>query len=215
MKQLAQSASARDNILHILKTQGPLSASDLAERLGVTAIAVRQHLVAMESDGLIKAEEERRPVGRPVRIWRPTRQAHARFADSHSDLAISMLNAARSAFGEEGLLQLFQERSKQLRAHYASKLPGGNAPLVERVSSLATMRSDEGYMAEVIRCEDGAVMLVENHCPICSAAETCNRICDAELDLFRSVLGEGVRVEREEHILQGARRCAYRIASAD
>jgi predicted ArsR family transcriptional regulator len=31
------------------------------------------------------------------------------------------------------------------------------------------------------------------------------------LDLFRSVLGHGVDVERTEHIVGGDRRCAYRV----
>ncbi|PJI50782.1 MarR family transcriptional regulator, partial [Methylobacterium radiotolerans] len=36
--------------------------------------------------------------------------------------------------------------------------------------------------------------------------------CRSELELFRKVLGEGVQVDREEHILAGARRCAYRVS---
>ena len=36
--------------------------------------------------------------------------------------------------------------------------------------------------------------------------------CRAELDTFREVLGPDASVEREEHIVQGDRRCAYRIS---
>ena len=72
------------------------------------------------------------------------------------------------------------------------------------------MRCAEGYMAELR--QDGAdFIFIENHCPICSAAKACMGFCRSELELFRKVLGEGVRVEREEHILAGARRCAYRV----
>lgn len=35
--------------------------------------------------------------------------------------------------------------------------------------------------------------------------------CTTEQDLFRTVLGEDVTVERVEHIVAGDRRCAYRI----
>ncbi|MEM1241845.1 MAG: transcriptional regulator, partial [Cyanobacteria bacterium P01_H01_bin.26] len=35
-----------------------------------------------------------------------------------------------------------------------------------------------------------------------------------ELEVFQAVLGEHVEVERTEHILNGSRRCAYRVASA-
>jgi predicted ArsR family transcriptional regulator len=79
------------------------------------------------------------------------------------------------------------------------------------------MRDAEGYMAEAQLPPDnggggdGSVLLVENHCPICAAARACQNFCRAELDVFRRVLGPDVRVERVEHQLAGARRCAYRI----
>jgi predicted ArsR family transcriptional regulator len=36
-------------------------------------------------------------------------------------------------------------------------------------------------------------------------------LCRSELAIFRAVLGADVTVERTDHILAGARRCAYRI----
>jgi predicted ArsR family transcriptional regulator len=55
------------------------------------------------------------------------------------------------------------------------------------------------------------LLLIENHCPICAAARACQNFCRAELEVFRQALGEGAEVTREEHLLLGARRCAYRI----
>ena len=67
-------------------------------------------------------------------------------------------------------------------------------------------------MAEVRAEEEGGgFLLVENHCPICAAANACQGFCSTELDLFRSVLGPGVEVERVEHIVSGDQRCAYRV----
>ena len=55
--------------------------------------------------------------------------------------------------------------------------------------------------------------LIENHCPVCSAARACTGLCANELQVFQDVLGDEVRVAREEHILQGARRCVYRVSA--
>src|SRR5260370_300875 len=77
------------------------------------------------------------------------------------------------------------------------------------------------HAAQVARClectamRDGSMLLAENHCPICAAASTCQGLCREELSLFRAVLGDKARVERTDHILAGARRCAYRITAAD
>jgi predicted ArsR family transcriptional regulator len=65
-------------------------------------------------------------------------------------------------------------------------------------------------MAEA-KAEGDGYVLVESHCPICVAATACRGFCRAELDTFRAVLGPGASVERTEHIVQGDRRCAYRV----
>ena len=54
-------------------------------------------------------------------------------------------------------------------------------------------------------------LLVEDHCPICAAAATCQGLCRSELQIFARCLGDGARVERVEHVLAGARRCAYLV----
>jgi predicted ArsR family transcriptional regulator len=69
-------------------------------------------------------------------------------------------------------------------------------------------------MAEWSPDPGGGFLLVENHCPICAAAAACQGFCRAELQAFRNALGPDVVVERAEHILAGARRCAYRITSS-
>ncbi|MHC2298710.1 putative ArsR family transcriptional regulator [Rhizobium mongolense] len=82
--------------------------------------------------------------------------------------------------------------------------------LASRVRQLTAIRTREGYMADSWMEEDGSFLLVENHCPICAAARACAGFCRSELETFRNVLG--ANVERSEHILLGARRCAYRIS---
>jgi predicted ArsR family transcriptional regulator len=66
-------------------------------------------------------------------------------------------------------------------------------------------------MAEVKRENELSFLFIENHCPICAAAMTCQGFCDTELNLFRNVLGPEIAVERVEHIVSSNRRCTYRI----
>jgi len=199
--------SSRERILHILKTKGTQTAAALARRLGMTAVAARQHLETLEAEGLVAYEERPKGVGRPAREWRLTQKAAALFPDCHGELAVAMLTSMRDAFGDEGLARLVALRTKTQARAYRERIPP-RAPLHRKVKELAAIRRDEGYMAEWSRDGRG-FLLVENHCPICAAASTCQGLCAGELDLFRTVLG--ARVERTEHILAGARRCTYRI----
>ncbi len=59
-------------------------------------------------------------------------------------------------------------------------------------------------MAKVRKEDHGSYLLVENHCPICAAANACQGFCATELDLFRSVLGPEVHIERVELRFAGA-----------
>jgi predicted ArsR family transcriptional regulator len=203
-------ARARDRVLYRLKTRGPQTASALASRLGITAMAVRQHLAALEEEGLVAYVDERRKVGRPARLWRLTPEGSERFPDTHADLTLELIDAVKATFGDEGLDRLVQRRTREQLDTYRAELPGKDSPLEKRIAALAGIRRREGYMAEWTREGDG-FLLVENHCPICAAARTCQGLCREELQLFRTVLGGNVTVERVDHILSGARRCAYRI----
>ncbi len=207
---MATGEKSGERILFQLKTRGPRTAAQLAERLGMTPMGTRQHLAQLQQEGLVHFEEERRPVGRPVRVWSLSDKAHGRFPDGHADLTVEILAAVRKSFGASGMDKLVRARTREQLALYKRKLPA-KGPLEPRVKALAKLRSEEGYMAECKRNKDGSFSLVENHCPICAAAELCRGLCAGEIELFSQSLGKGVRIERTEHLMEGARRCVYRI----
>lgn len=205
--------TTRRAIVKLLKTDGPLDSAQLAERLGVTAMAVRQHLYALQGERLVTAEERAGPVGRPAKYWMLTREADRLFPEAYAELSVALVGAMEDAFGAEGLQRVLASRCARQRVDYAKRIRPSDS-LKKKVAELARVRTEEGYMAEVTRGEDGSYLLVENHCPICAAATACQGFCATELELFRSVLGPGVAVDRVEHIVSGDRRCAYRIARA-
>jgi len=203
----------RRAIVHLLKTEGPLTSSQLADRLGVTAMAVRQHLYALTSEKLVTVEERPVPIGRPAKHWQLTPEANRLFPDAYAELNVSLIAAMEDAFGEKGLQRVLESRCARQQAAYAGRI-NPSASLKQKLEQLAAIRTEEGYMAEVKPGGDGTFLFIENHCPICAAATECQGFCVAELELFRKVLGPGVTVKREEHIISGARRCAYRVKRA-
>ena len=201
---------AADRFLILLKTRGPQTAADLGRATGVTGEAARQQLVRLAADGLVVATAEPHGVGRPAQVWGLTAAGNARFPDAHAELTAQLIRSIRTQLGEDVLDRLIDARSAESKASYAAALEG-SADLGERVARLAEARTREGYMAES-RAEGGGYVLVENHCPICVAATACQGFCRAEIDTFREVLGPDTAVERTEHIVQGDRRCVYRIS---
>jgi predicted ArsR family transcriptional regulator len=200
----------RRAITKLLKTEGPIDSAQLAERLGLTAMAVRQHLYALQREGLVTAEERPVPIGRPAKFWRLTREADSLFPEAYAELSVALIDSVKDAFGEEGLERVLTSRCARQRMDYGKRIKPA-ATLERKLRDLAKVRTEEGYMAEIREEDDGSFLLVENHCPICAAANACQGFCSTELDLFRSVLGPGVSVERAEHIIKGDQRCVYRI----
>ena len=176
----------------------------------MTGEAARQQLVRLAADGLVLATAESRGVGRPTQVWSLTDAGNARFPDAHAELTAGLIRSIRTQLGEAVLDRLIDARAAESKAAYATALEG-SADLGERVARLAEARTREGYMAESWAEGDGFV-LVENHCPICVAATACQGFCRAELNTFRDVLGPDASVERVEHIVEGDRRCLYRIS---
>jgi predicted ArsR family transcriptional regulator len=200
---------AADRLLVLLKTRGPQTAADLAAATGTTGEAARQQLTRLAGEGLVAATSEPRGVGRPAQVWALTAAGNGRFPDAHAEVAVQLIRSVRTQLGEAALDRLIDSRAAAAKAAYAAELSGA-ADLGEKVARLAAARTREGYMAESW-AEGGGYVLVENHCPICSAAAECQGFCRSELETFCEVLGPGVAVERTEHILEGSRRCAYRI----
>jgi predicted ArsR family transcriptional regulator len=198
-----------ERILFELKTRGPQTAVALARALGITAMGVRQHLARLAEEELVSFADRRETVGRPKRHWRLTAAGHGRFPDRHAQLTVELIGSVRALFGEAGLERLVAAREAETLTRYEAALATARTPAA-RLRRLARLRSEEGYMAECRAEGDGRYLLVENHCPICAAAESCQGFCRAELEIFRALL-PGLAVERVDHMLAGARRCAYRI----
>ena len=204
--------SPTDDVLFFLKTHGPAHTMDIAQHQGVSRQAVRIHMEKLAAEGLVEHAIERARVGRPRRSWSLTSIGHQRFPDTHAQMTVELIDAVREEFGTKGLERLIARREASTRQGYDRALAGA-ASLEDRLAKLARIRAAEGYMAEWRPEKDGSYLLLENHCPICAAAEACQGFCRSELLLFRALLAPAT-VERTEHILAGARRCAYRITAS-
>jgi len=205
--------STRRAIVKLLKTEGAMDSAQLAKRLRLTPMAVRQHLYALQREKLVAADERPVPIGRPAKHWRLTRESDRLFPDAYAELNVALIEAVGSTFGPTGLQRVIESREAKQRVEYGRRI-ARSASLKERLQQLARVRTEEGYMAEVRPDGRKAFLFIENHCPICAAATACQGLCTAELDLFRSVLGSDVSVERTEHIVSGDRRCVYRVTAA-
>jgi predicted ArsR family transcriptional regulator len=205
--------TAGDAILFQLKSLGEAQAETLARRLRISVQAVRQRLERLLAENLVAYSDRTHGRGRPRRLWSLARSAAALFPDTHAQLTVDLIGTIRSELGEAALAQLLERRREQITTAYRKRLDR-EPDIAKKLTALADMRSAEGYMARLEMQPDEGFLLVEDHCPICAAAMICQGFCSIELAIFQDLIGPGWRIERQDHVLTGARRCTYRITPA-
>jgi predicted ArsR family transcriptional regulator len=175
---------------------------------------VLQQLHALEAAGLVSRRAVRHGVGRPRHVYDVTDAAQDLFPTNYDGLALGLLAAIRSIGGDGLVDDVFEQRrrttSDRVRQRIAERLPV-DAPLIDRARELAVIQDEQGYLAEAVLGADGVIRLVERNCAIHRIAADTAAACQAELDLFREILGSDV--ERETHIAAGDRCCTYRVGS--
>ena len=210
--------NTRATLMELLKRAGETDVASLAEELGISGVAVRQHLAALERDGKVAQRSVRRPVGRPAKLYRLTEAADEAFPQASAQVALDLLARLQKLMGPEAVEKLLQARLRDLLKRYQEQLKGAKS-WAKKLKILAEIRDSEGYLCDPESAPGsqakGGLRLVEHHCPLSDLARQHPEVCKYELELFRRLLGEpGLR--RIEHIGSGGHACVYELpAQAD
>jgi predicted ArsR family transcriptional regulator len=198
----------RQSILSEIKQRGSVTTDELGEDLGISSVAVRQHLSTLAAEGRVSITIERRGLGRPVHRYHLTPEGDEEFDRSYDDLCIQLLDSVRDTQGNDGVDAIMASRTKKLTAGLMPRVTG--VPLETRVREIARFQDGFGYMASS-KAEDGSVKLTEYNCAICKVAKEFPNLCNHEMEMFQELAGTDVSVVRESHILSGDIACVYRF----
>lgn len=225
------SRDTRDRLIDDISTYGPITAKELAERFGLTSAAVRRHLSALESEGII---EEHRSAGRPRGRGRPSKSyvlsasAHEELGSEYDDLAMLALAELSRRGGSEALTQLADARVAPWEEEFARRIravqeAGEDVTRTRKVAILASLLSEKGYAATVRpvtvtvpstqksgrpRTVETA-QLVQGHCPIQDVAGRHPELCEAETQALARMAG--APVQRLATLAGGAHACTTHI----
>lgn len=201
----------RLHILSLLKKNGQMTSKQVGDIIGVTSMGARQHLTAMEKDGLVDSEFVRQKAGRPALYFKLTDKANSYFPQRYGPLAMDILKNMEDMEGRDTVEKILERRRDNLKQNYCSSISKNgttSADLKERVQKLADLRDNDGYMTEMEE-KEGEFLIIEHNCPIQIIAKEYNEVCQHELELFKDVLN--APVERVEHMVKGERSCVYRV----
>ena len=205
--------STRRELLVLLRSKPGSTVNELAAALSLTVVGVRRHLDKLAAEGMV----ERAPVGgtrhgagRPPSGWRLSPVGRELFPRRYDSLALEVLEDLAEEAGPEVVEAVFARRTEKLADEYDAALDGVTDTR-DRLTTVAELRDQAGYVAECQPGADGDVLLIENNCAIHRVAERHAVVCAMELVLFRKVLGPDVEVTRVAHAMAGDAVCSYRV----
>lgn len=197
-------------VLTAVKRRGEVTADELAEMLGISASAVRQHLGVLRSAGLVEAEKRRGQPGRPVDRYHATAQTEPLFETTDSDVSIELLADIEAE--DPAIVDRVFERRRRRQADTARAELAGR-PMGERVEIVTALLDAQGFIADHERIDDRHHRINLRNCPIWTVATRFPQACGAELDLLRELLPDAT-VTRRSHKTAGAHTCAYDITTS-
>ncbi len=201
----------RQEILNSIKMNGTMTAEELSRIVGISQVAVRQHLASLEAEGMILVTVERRGLGRPSHRYLLTARGDESFPRRYAEVLNDMLDELRAWQGQEAVDELLRRRHERGMVILQSRVH--DRPLESRLNELARRENEQGNMAEFCSEERG-YRFTKRNCSVCAVALSHPGICCAsEAGMISKLLG-GTEVSRVSSIANGDLTCTFHISPA-
>lgn len=202
---------ARREMLRHVKMCGEAGVEEIAAAIGVTVSGTRQHLTALERDGLIGHRERRDGPGRPRHVYELTPVGDALFPRNYAELTNELLEYVEDE-DPELLSRLFDRRAQRRLERARARTAG--LPFEQKVATVAGILDEDGYLADFERRDDSAFVITEHNCAVLSVAMRYGLACSSELAFLQETMPEA-EVTRIAHRIAGAHVCAYLVRLRD
>lgn len=202
----------RSAIVQLL-LEGPTTAGEIGDRLGISAAGVRRHLDALVDGGDAEANAaaswQHNGRGRPAKRYRLTAAGRAKLDHAYDDLAVAAMRQLREVGGDSAIRAFARRRIDTILSGVeGSKTKGDVATAADRVAVALT---GAGYATTTTRVTgpiDG-VQICQHHCPVSHVAEEFPELCEAEQEAFADILG--THVQRLATIVNGDCACTTHV----
>jgi len=192
-------------LLEMLRTQGPMTVLQMAHIVGVTTTAIRQRVTRLLAEGLVDRQAIRSGRGRPSHRYFLTTLGLRQMGSNFTDLALALWRQIGQLDDAQLRHPLLRQVAQSLAAQYADQITGVTTG--ERMQSIIRLLEQRRVPFSIDRT-NGLPVLTALGCPYQELAEEDRTICLLEEMLFSELLGE--QVEISQCRLDGAASCRFR-----
>ncbi len=194
-----------------LLLEGPTTAGEIGDRLGISAAGVRRHLDALvdagDAESNAAAAWQHHGRGRPAKRYRLTAAGRAKLDHAYDDLALAAMRQLREVGGDDAIRTFARRRIDTV----LSGVTAGTDDVVIGADRVAAALTEAGYATTTTRVAgpiDG-VQICQHHCPVSHVAEEFPELCEAEREAFADILG--THVQRLATIVNGDCACTTHV----
>lgn len=191
----------QDLLNALLHHAGGMSIDELAEHLAVTRTAIRQHLAALERDGLVLRGETRPTGRRPEQLYQLTDHAREQFPRHYQLLASVLIEEVADIIGPVALASLMRRMGRKLALDREHQV-------VDETRIVQHM-NQAGYEAEVFFRSSDNQEIVAHNCVFHRLAAAHPVVCELDLALI-GTLG-GAEVDHTECMVRGGNVCRFKL----
>ena len=184
-----------------------MAVADLCRVLGITSMAVRRHLGALQQEGLVESEMVRKSRGRPTYQYRLSEKAKNLFPSGFQNLASDLLEMVYEEGGHKRVMEFLSHRNERAAERLKARM--ANKDLAHRVAEVAKIFSEDGYMTEWEKLPDGNFIIYQRNCALHDLANQYRQICVLEPRLIETLLG--AKVTRQQYMLKNDPVCGYLV----
>jgi predicted ArsR family transcriptional regulator len=193
----------------LLTNKAGLSVDELAKRLEITRNAVRQHVSALENDGLVMGGATRPSGGRPEQLYHLTGKGKELFPRQYSWLAQLVMESLKKESGANGLRERLSAMgarvAEQLRAQYP-----GLKTRQEKVQKLSELMEQLGYnTGSSATAASGGPVIEADNCVFHDLALKDPDVCQFDLALLSNFTDS--KVDHQECMATGGHVCRFKF----
>lgn len=200
--------TTRGQIVTLLR-RSARTVEELAQALGLTDNAVRNHLSILERDGIVRQEGVRRGqgAGKPAVVYEVHPDAEPLFSRAYEPVLTAVLDVLVDELPAETTAEILHKVGRRMGLSAGGQAAG---TIGDRAAMAAAVLRSLGGEIDVIT-EDGTVLLRGSGCPLSSTVAHRPEMCHAVEALVSEIVGAPVR----ECCVRGQRPCCcFRVQPA-